>query len=520
MKNIINKTVYIICCGAMLGFSACQKDVADEITELNFSRLFSPTGVQTIVVNKTGVRLNWTKVSKADSYTIEFFDNGSLDFSGTPARTVTGVTGDELPYTVSGLAGETNYSVRIKAVGTGVDDSKWSSATFKTDAEQIFYAVDPADIQAKQVTLKWPAGQTATQIVLTPGNITHTVTPAEIAAGVAVITGLTPETSYTAKLMNGASTRGTVAFSTLIDLGGAIQVNPGDDLTTILQNANNGDVFALMPGEYNTQDIIISKSIAIKGARPADKPVLKGTILRVTANAGLQLKDLIMDGTGSLNGNQTIIYDEDLTTAYAPFVMEDCIVRNYTKGIFYVNKKIWIQSVLFKGSIIYNIECNGGDFIDFRTGLATAFDFVNNTVYNSALARDFFRMDAGGSTNFTGVKSIITITNNTFYNVSNGSSRRVLYIRLASHEITFNKNLLAETAGYYTNQASTTIKEMSQNNYFNAPNFTASATSGAKNDTGNFTQHNPGFTSPATGDFTISNIDLKAAGVGDPRWIK
>lgn len=520
MKNILGKTLLTICCGTMLGFSACQKNIADEVTELNFSRLFSPTGVQAIVVNKTGVRLNWAKVNKAESYTIEFFDNGNSDFSGAPSRTVSGITGSELPYTVSGLAGETNYSVRIKAVGAGIEDSKWSTATFKTDAEQILYSVDPADIQAKQVTLKWPAGQTATQIVLTPGNVTHAVTPAEVAAGAAVITGLTPETAYTAKLMNGASTRGTVTFNTLIDLGGAIQVNPSDDLTAILQNANNGDVFALMPGTYNTQDIIISKSIAIKGARPANKPVLTGTIFRVTANSGLQLKDLILDGTGSLNGNQAIIYDEDLTTSYAPFVMEDCTVRNYTKGLFYVNKKAWIQSVLFKGNIIYGIECNGGDFIDFRTGLATTFDFMNNTVYNSALARDFFRMDNGGSTNFAGVKSMITINNNTFYNVSNGSSRRVLYIRLALHEITFNKNILAETAGYYTNQSSTTIKEMSKNNYFNAPNFTASAVSGSKNDTGDYTQLNPGFASPSTGDFTISNIDLKAAGIGDPRWIK
>ena len=149
MKNILGKTLLTICCGTMLGFSACQKNIADEVTELNFSRLFSPTGVQAIVVNKTGVRLNWAKVNKAESYTIEFFDNGNSDFSGAPSRTVSGITGSELPYTVSGLAGETNYSVRIKAVGAGIEDSKWSTATFKTDAEQIFYSVDPADIQAK-----------------------------------------------------------------------------------------------------------------------------------------------------------------------------------------------------------------------------------------------------------------------------------------------------------------------------------------------------------------------------------
>ena len=93
------------------------------------------------------------------------------------------------------------------------------------------------------------------------------------------------------------------------------------------------------------------------------------------------------------------------------------------------------------------------------------------------------------------------------------------YIRLASHEITFNKNILAATEGYYTNQASTTIKEMSKNNYFNAPNFTGSTTSGAKNDTGDCTQLDPGFANAANGDFRVSNLTLKAAGIGDPRWI-
>lgn len=518
MKNIIKPILLLFFSSILL--LGCNKDLDEKITSVDFSRLFSPTNLTAVVVNKTSVRLTWVKVNKADSYVIEIFDNGDLNFSGTPVKTIEKVNPDEIPYTITGLAGETNFSVRLKAKGTSVEDSKWSGATFKTDAEQIFRPVDLNEITANQVILRWPAGETATQIVLQPGNIIHTVTATEIAAGAATIKGLTPETNYTAKLMKNTSTRGTITFTTLIDLGGAIRVDPTDDLATILSTANAGDIFALMPGTYNTQDIVISKSISIKGARPANKPVLMGTIFRLADGAGLELKDLILDGTGSKDGNQMIIYDADLATPYAPFKMEDCTIRNYVKGLYYVNKKALIQSVLFKGNIIFNIECNGGDFIDFRTGLATTFDFINNTVYNSALARDFFRMDAGGSTNFPGIKSVITINNNTFNNICNGSSRRVLYIRLSSHEITFNKNILSNTDGYYTNQAATTIKEMSKNNYFNAPNFTGSTVSGSKNDTGDFTKLDPGYANPGAGIFTVSNIDLKSAGVGDPRWLQ
>src|SRR5690606_11419254 len=314
--------------------------------------------------------------------------------------------------------------------------------------------------------------------------------------------------------------RGTITFTTPIDLGGAIQVTPDDDLTNILQNASDGDVFALMPGTYVVQDIFISKSISIKGAKPAEKPVLKGVVLRISNGAGLQLKDLIIDGTGALDGNQFLVYNDDMNTAYGDLKVEDCTIFNYVKGVMYVNKKAWILSVLYRNNIIYNIECSGGDFIDFRNGLSSTFTFVNNTVYNSAAARDIFRMDAGGSTNFPSVTSVIDIQNNTFYNIAKSSSNRMLYIRLASNQITFSKNLIVNSEGYYSNQAATNIVARSNNNYYNAPNFTNSSVANAKNDPGPYTTLNPGFVNPDAGDFTVTNLDLKIAGVGDPRWLQ
>src|SRR5690606_19648296 len=131
------------------------------------------------------------------------------------------------------------------------------------------------------------------------------------------------------------------------------------------------------------------------------------------------------------------------------------------------------------------------DFIDFRNGIADVFEFVDNTVYNSALQRDLFRMDAGGSTNFPAVSSQITIRQNTFYRVVDNSGRRYLYVRLANHSISFTKNIIVESQAIYTNQGATTITEMAGNNYYAAPNFT---TSGSFIDTGNYTEDNPEFT--------------------------
>jgi len=497
---------------AVISTAGCSDDIFPEITSLETDRLFSPVDIDVRVVNQTGVRLGWKQVGNAQSYTIEFFENGNEDFSGTPVRTVADVTYDQVPYTVPGFSGETDYSVRIKAVGAEVSDSKWISATFSTDAEQIFQAVSPEEIEATEVTLRWAAGEIASEIIFAPGDVTHAVTAEEIAAGAATITGLTAETEYVARLVSAGKTRGTVTFTTLIDLGGAIAVYPEDDLTTLLELANDGDVFALLPGDYHTQDIAITKNIAIKGARPADKPVLIGSVFRLDNGAGLELVDLVLDGTGSKDKNQAIIY---AAGTFDPLVINGSEIKNYSKGVLYVSNAALIESVSIRNTIYSEIEGDGGDFIDFRNGLARTFEFVNNTVYNSAINRDLFRMDAGGSTNFPGIKSIITIQNNTFNNVSSGSnSRRILYIRLADHDISFTKNIVANLQGRYTNQSSTNIVQLSKNNYFNAPNVIADETGT------DYTTLDPGFANPDAGNFTVSNEELKFQGIGDPRWIQ
>lgn len=512
-KNTI--LIYTLSVVLALGFQACEDNLADEITELNVSRLFSPTALDARIVNQTSVRLTWGEVRNARSYSVQLFE-GIAD-TGSPALSFDGITLEDLPYTVPNLNGETVYTVLVKAVGENIADSKWAGVTVTTNAEQLFSPVAPDDLKATEVTLRWPAGQAADKIVLTPGNTEHTVTAAEVAAGAATLTGLTGETTYTARLMRGNGTRGTVTFTTLIDLGGAIVVSPGDDITSIFQNAQEGDVFGLLPGTYTSGDITISRTISIKGARPNDKPVLRGTIFRVSDGAGLELKDLTLDGTGSQDGNQTLIY---AAGTFKDLVIDGCNITNYTKGTLYVNNATLIEAVSITNTIYSNIECNGGDFIDFRNGLTRKFDFINNTAYNSALARDFFRMDGGGSTNFPDVKSIITIRNNTFNNVSNGNNRRILYIRLANHEITFEKNILSNTEGYYSNQAVTNIVKFDRNNYFNAPNFTGSTQSNAKNDaSGTHTGYNPGYANAGEGNFRVSHEELKFQGIGDQRWL-
>ena len=166
------------------------------------------------------------------------------------------------------------------------------------------------DITNTGVTLRWPAGEPATKVVITPGDITRTLLGSEIQNGVVVIDGLDGETEYTAKLIYNDKTRGTVVFTTYIDISNAIVVRPTDDLVSLLEAATANQRFAIMPGEYNVASSInIPATVEVIGALPYDRPVINGAVLRLNAGAGLRLKDLILDGTTS-DGNQTVIYNQ------------------------------------------------------------------------------------------------------------------------------------------------------------------------------------------------------------------
>lgn len=506
--------------GLIFANISCSDDRIKELTELTTDRYFSPTGMSARIVNQTGVQLTWKKNSAAKAYIIELFANGELNFEGSPVKKIEGITNDQIPYTIIGLDGATNYSARIKVIGAEVADSKWSTITFKTNEEQIMKPVSPEGIQATSVRLNWTAGEEATTITVNPGNIVHPVTPQEIAAGEATVTGLVGETAYTATLLKGNKIRGTATFTTLIDLGDAVVVQPTDDLAAVIGTAKAGDVLALMPGTYSlAADVLIDKAISIKGAKPADRPLVKSAYFNLDKGASLSLKDLMFDGENKSGGNCFITLQ---TGAFGNIRLEDSKLINYPKGLVYGNFNASIETVIVNNNIFDNFVGNGNEFVDFRNAIAKNFEFTNNTVFNAVLNREFIRMDAGGSTAYPAITSIIKVNNNTFYNVIQDAAKRFFYVRLAKNEITFSKNLIVKSLAMTANQSATNLVERKSNNYFDAVNFYNSSASGVKNDVvaNGYTLLDPGFKDAGKGDFTVTNQTLKDDGIGDPRWVK
>ena len=65
MKTL-NKIIYIL--GLLLAFNLVScTEPADEITDIDYIRAFSPLEVKAIIRNKINAEINWT-LTKADSY--------------------------------------------------------------------------------------------------------------------------------------------------------------------------------------------------------------------------------------------------------------------------------------------------------------------------------------------------------------------------------------------------------------------------------------------------------------------
>ncbi len=470
----------------------------DEIHELSLSRLLSPTELSARIRNSVNVELEWRAVPGAKAYTVEIYEGETAE--GTAVRTIEGITTHS--YTVSSLQGGTKFLIRIKATGTDINDSKWTEIAATTGDEQIFNTVDAADIAAASVTLRWNAnGNPVTKIVLTPGDINHTLTETEIANQSATLTGLTELTTYTATIYNDAKARGTVTFTTLRDLGGAIQIANAEELTSALANAEDGAILALNPGTYEVAKLEVKKTLTLAALEVTQKPILKTTIIRMQAGAGLTMTNIVMDGTGS-TGDQAIVYEAATDYHFGAVSIENCEFRNYTKGFFYANVKALIESISIQNCHFGDIVCSGGDFFDLRQAVSPSITFRNNIVARCATTRDLFRID-NSSASFTAdalSPIVLRVENNVFYR-SVGEGKRLLYLRFKDNQVYFNKNIVAQTTAN-KKHADTGIAEMANNDYHEAAKFVDGT------DTGTVYQLDPQFADPENGNLTVGNQTL------------
>jgi hypothetical protein len=500
-----------------LAFVACDDNIDPLVEELEFNRVFSPTQLTARIRNLTTIELTWNIRDDADHYVVEFSED-SLLFTSI-VRTVE-VMPDELPLQEL-FDGATTYSARVKGISaSGAADSKWSVVTIKTDAENIYLPIQDGDIDATTATLRWAPNSDVTNFIINPGNTSRTITADEKIAGIAIIDGLTGDTDYTVALMKGTKQRGSIIFTTLIDVGDATRVYPEDDLSLVIAAAADGDVLVLYPGDYTVFKglIVIDKSLTIRGLYPYDKPKVHVQFNIETAVQVVELIDLDMNGDATLTD---VVRFNTASVAYGSLKLTGCTIHDFARSFVAGSVASTIASVSIDNCVLTNILTSGGDFLDFRNTYLTDLSVTNSTFYNCAPGRDFVRMDAASGLSGTGLNSNVLIDHCTLYGVSN-TSDRILYVRFLTNTLTVKNTLIAATDGYYTNQANSSQPVCANNNYFNAIGFhTEAYVTGAKIDiSGNYTTLDPGFVDTATGNFKVTNQTLIDNAVGDPRWLQ
>ncbi|MBO9586107.1 MAG: DUF4957 domain-containing protein [Flavobacterium sp.] len=506
-----------------IAISSCESYNEALLDNIGNTREFSPIGLTAKIRNSTTVELNWTVKTEEnpDHYVVEF---SADDPSFSTIYKTINVSASELPIQVA-LEGETVYSIRVKSVSAaGLEDSKWSVTTATTLSEQIMFPVQDADIEATKVTLRWVPNSAVTQITAMPGNIVHTVTAAEKTAGVATLTGLTPETAYTAILLNGTKKTGNATFTTGIDIGTGILVKLGDDVLQKIASAPSGSVLVFMPGDYTAQTgtIAVNKTLTLRGLRPGDKPKLKFnfTLANNPSNASevvnFSLIDIDLSGAGTTGGAITI--GTAATTQLGDVLISGSYIHDFPSQLMYGNASAKLKSFTVDNSIIKNVNtASGADFIDFRTAYVASVSLTKST-FDTCSSRDFIRLDAATGLTGTGLTSNVVIDACTIYAPTLPAASRILYVRFATNVLAVRNTLFAVGSAVYTNNTATSAPTFSNNNNYNSSGLQLTGSNNRPD--ASATTLDPQFTNASSGDFTIKNQTLMDRKVGDPRWIK
>ena len=527
-QNMKHIALYTMMFGlGTLALTSCD-DAMDEITSIVLNRDFAPIGLEAKSATENSITLEWTKSHDNVTYTIELFADDSLTFEGTASNTYTDIEATKLK--ISGLVYDTKYSARVMTIDN--DDpnrnSKWSNVFFRTSAQQIFETPTENDIADRSVIMTWPAGEAATTVrVYVDDNLVkeQPVTADEVNEGKVVVTGLEPETAYTIRLYNGEKQRGSKDITTIADLNGATLVHEGDDLRTLIEAANDGDVFALYGGTHIIPDsdtegkassVKVTKSITIKGIYPTNVPVIKGRF-EIYDGASLDISQVVIDGIDNSTTDQVFNF-KTADATYPRLRVENAEIKNFGKGVYYLNVAATVQELTFYNCLIHDIVCDGGDMFDCRKGRIDALNFQQCTIYNSAAARDFIRMDDASA---RGGTPSITVDHCTIDGCANGG-KRLLYVRYVGNVINWTNNIVTNTGAVWSNQSKTGVPQFQNNVYFNCAKLNIADVEGKTNmfadEAGK--EANPQYKDAANGDFTVGNESVSKLGVGDPRWNK
>ncbi|QDH78744.1 DUF5123 domain-containing protein [Echinicola soli] len=534
LKNIMLGVVALL---STLMFS-CMDDINDWPVDPSHNRLFRSLVLDVVEALPTAVELKYNQVVDADKYIFEFSED-SLQFTEivktvevladtlTPFSASTQSTKTEYRTVFEELDGTTAYSVRMYAVdiSTGLE-SGFNELFFETPAEQLFTSYVA---YTNRLEMVWaPSDRVTTLILSDPLTeevlIEKSLSPEEITTGRAVFEGLSPGVEYMAQIYNNEKVRGTLSVQTSGIAGGfVIDVNVGDDLSTVIENAVSqgySELILSFAGQapYELGSFTIPNGVT--GLSFTGSPDVNGELphlnLEEVRLSDLNFDDLIFENvevTGDYG--RYFIFIGDDGTELDEIIFRNSRLSDFRSIVRLGNNQIDITNVLFENCQIDNVGGYGVVNIGGSTPTLDTLSFTNSTLTELATQLMDVRNSIGE----------VHIGNCTFVNLSTSMSQllRMDTNNLLLSVTTTNNIFAGNNGGASVNSLSFDMGQTGLNVSFGGSYITTDLEIN-RYDFANITLFQGTtyelFLDPDNRDFTL-NPDSGFGGrgvAGDPRW--
>ena len=454
------------------------------------------------------------------------------------------------PVVLSGLDGDSKYYMRVKAMSSTANESKWvyykDGSSFKTKAEQIFNNVEATDLFEDHVNLSWTPGAEVTHITYANANDVENIqtinlTDEQKAAGKYTLSGLQPTSTYTITIYKNDVKRGQLRVTTPAAMPAAnFKYSLASDVTVISQDlideiAEKAKAAAGNETNYSaTIGIPAGAKVALYGTNDSDGGKTNVTIpdgMSVTffGLAGGETPTITLDKNFDIAGSHTYIkfqnvkleengagyfINQNKACTVSEFTLEDCEVSNVKTSFFRIQGKDAksIGKLTLKNSIFTNL-CAGYGFIHIDAGSGAG--HLDNVEIDGCT---FNSICVTGKVFIFSKKTDmqdITIKNSTFYNC-NGNGQYFVDFNTDSfgpNTFLIENCIFGKSADEATNKNIRSKTPATVANSFRTTDF-FKVIKGVNDTEFSSTQL---FTDPANGNFAIKAGTLKEK-AGDPRW--
>lgn len=455
------------------------------------------------------------------------------------------------PVVLSGLDGDSKYYMRVKAMSSTSNESKWvyykDGSSFKTKAEQIFNNVEATDLFEDHVNLSWTPGADVTHITYANTNDAENIqtinlTDEEKAAGKYTLGGLNPTSTYTITIYKNDVKRGQLQVTTPATMPAAnFKYSLASDVTVISQDlideiAEKAKAAAGNETNYSaTIGIPAGAKVALYGINDSDGGKTNVTIpdgMSVTffGLAGGDAPTINLDKNLDIAGPHAFIkfqnvkmeengagyfINQSKACTVSEFTLENCEVSNLKTSFFRLqgSDAKSIGKLTLKNSIFTNL-CAGYGFIHIDAGSGKGhLDNVeiDGCTFNSICVTGKVFIYS----NNTDMQDI-TIKNSTFYNCNGNGQFFVDFgkdAKFGPNTFTIEGCIFGKSADEATNKNIRSKTPATVSNSFRTTDFFKVI----KGVTETEFSSEQLFTDPANGNFTIKAGTLKEK-AGDPRW--